>query len=242
MQFSALINEQLLADYLVEAKVGRFAEPGFISRCAIFEPAVDRQLFHSVERKISRRQLLFYARPNDFRNLFGMGFEALSAAVSNPLFKGGNWRFVAVGATHLLGKIAVGGRIALGDGQFLDPAPWLNFEDYAKIIRESDILLCPMLSPHTSYPVLEMAASHKIVVTNTFGSKTAERLCQISTNIIATAPTAEAIRDGLFVAAGRVASGTISSRDIALPTTWREALMNTVTKAGDMFREASKPD
>ena len=63
MPFRALINEHLLADYLADAKVGRFAEPGFLSRCAIFEPAVDRQHFHPVDKKDSRRQLLFYARP-----------------------------------------------------------------------------------------------------------------------------------------------------------------------------------
>jgi O-antigen biosynthesis protein len=238
MPFRALINEQLLADYLTEAKIGRFGEPGFVSRCAVFEPAVDRRLFHPVEKKGSRRQLLFYARPNEVRNLFGIGFEALSAAASDPLFKDADWRFIAIGSSHLMGKIAVGGRIALGGGQFLDPAPWLNFEDYAQLIRESDILLCPMMSPHTSYPVLEMAASAKTVVTNTFGSKTEERLRRISSNIIATAPTVEAMRDSLIAAAGRVAAGAPASTDIALPATWRTALQDTVAKAGDMFREA----
>jgi O-antigen biosynthesis protein len=238
MQFRALINEQLLADYLAEAKIGRFAEPGFVSRCAIFEPAVDRRLFHPVEKKDSRRQLLFYARPNEPRNLFGIGFEALSAAAGHPLFKDAEWRFVAIGATHLMGKIAVGGRIALAAGQFLHLAPWLTFEDYAQLIRESDILLCPMMSPHTSYPVLEMAASAKTVVTNTFGSKTEERLRRISSNIIATAPTVEAMRDSLVAAAGQVADGAVARTDIALPTAWRLALQDTVAKASDMFRDA----
>ena len=106
------------------------------------------------------------------------------------------------------------------------------------MVRESDILLCPMLSPHTSYPVLEQAACGNIVVTNSFGSKTQERLSRVSPNIIAPAPTAEAIRFGLIAAAGRVASGAPASTDIALPTTWRTALQGTVAKAGDMFREA----
>lgn len=128
--------------------------------------------------------------------------------------------------------------MALGDGEFLHLAPWLNFKEYAQLIRESDVLLCPMLSPHTSYPVLEMAASAKTVVTNTFGSKTEERLRRISPNIIATAPTVEAIRDGLIAAAERVTSGWTASTGIALPTDWRQALQTTVAKARDMFREA----
>ena len=238
MHFRALINEQFLADYLSETKIGRFAEPGFLSRCAIFEPAVDRQLFRPAEKTGSGRQLLFYARPNDFRNLFAIGLEALSAAVSYPLFKDADWQFVAIGASHLLGKIAVGGRIALGAGQFLQLAPWLNFEDYARTIRESDIMLCPMMSPHTSYPVLEVAACGKIAVTNVFGSKTEERLRGISTNIIAAAPTVEAIRDGLITAARRLASGATPSTDLALAATWRIALQGTVAMAGEMFHEA----
>ena len=76
------------------------------------------------------------------------------------------------------------------------------------------------------------------VVTNTFGSKTEERLRRISSNIIATAPTVEAMRDSLIAAAGRVAAGAPASTDIALPATWRTALQDTVAKAGDMFREA----
>ena len=52
----------------------------------------------------SRRQLLFYARPNDLRDLFGIGFEAFSAAVSHPLFQDTDWRFFAIGANHLMGR------------------------------------------------------------------------------------------------------------------------------------------
>ena len=242
MRFRAVINERLLADHMTENRIGRFADPGFISRCAVFEPAVDRRLFYPVETTGSPRQLLFYAR-HELRNLYGIGFEALRAATSHPLFADGNWRFVAIGASESRGKsgtfgTALGGRLALSGAQFLHAAPWLTYEDYARMIRESDILLSLMLSPHTSYPVLEMAACGKIAVTNTFGNKTEERLTAISTNIIAASPTVEAIRDGLISAAARLASGSIASTDIALPSDWHTALRDTVVATREMFREA----
>jgi O-antigen biosynthesis protein len=242
MRFRAVINERLLADHMTENRIGRFADPGFISRCVVFEPAVDRRLFYPVETTGSPRQLLFYAR-HELRNLYGIGFEALRAATSHPLFADGNWRFVAIGASESRGKsgtfgTALGGRLVLSGAQFLHAAPWLTYEDYARMIRESDILLSLMLSPHTSYPVLEMAACGKIAVTNTFGSKTEERLTAISTNIIAASPTVEAIRDGLISAAARLASGSTASTDIVLPSDWHTALRDTVVGTREMFREA----
>jgi O-antigen biosynthesis protein len=243
MQFRALINERFLADHMTENRIGRFADPGFISRCSVFEPAVDRRLFYSIETTGSPRQLLFYARPSEFRNLYGIGFEALRAATNHPLFAHANWRFVAIGSSESRGKsgtfgTALGGRLPLSGAQFLYAAPWLTYEDYARTIRESDILLSLMLSPHTSYPVLEMAACGKIAVTNTFGSKTEERLTAISTNIIAVSPTVEAIRDGLISAAARLASGSTASPDIALPSDWHTTLRDTVVATREMFREA----
>ena len=64
-------------------------------------------------------------------------------------------------------------------------------------MRESDILLSLMLSPHPSYPPLEMAASGGLVVTTSFGNKSAKALASLSANIIAVPPTLEDIEAGL---------------------------------------------
>jgi hypothetical protein len=47
MDFRAVINEQFLADYLCESRAGRFADPSFMGRCAVFQAAVDGDFFHS---------------------------------------------------------------------------------------------------------------------------------------------------------------------------------------------------
>jgi glycosyltransferase involved in cell wall biosynthesis len=230
MPYRALINEQLLAQYLVGTGTGRFAETGFVECCAIFEPAVDRQLFHPVERLGSTRTLLFYARPNQPRNLFGIGFEALCAASAHPVFAETDWRYLAIGGGSL-------GRMSLGDGRFLEPTPWMSYEDYAGLMREADVLLCPMLSPHTSYPVLEMAACRGIAVTNSFGSKTAERLHELSRGIVAEAPSVEAMTDALLKAASGAACEGSNGTGITLPGDWHTALQATIDAARQMVQD-----
>jgi hypothetical protein len=104
-------------------------------------------------------------------------------------------------------------------------APWSDYKGYADLLRSADILLCLMMSPHTSYPVLEMAACGGLVVTNSFACKTAERLQQISPNIIAAHLTIEGIEAALIDAAMRVAAaGYDRAAPLALPGTWEESM------------------
>lgn len=77
--------------------------------------------------------------------------------------------------------------ITLAPGKVLTPAPWADYAGYGRQLRDADVLLCPMLSPHTSYPVLEMAASGGLAVTNTHATKTAAALRALSANIVAAA-------------------------------------------------------
>src|SRR5205807_8701042 len=85
----------------------------------------------------------------------------------------------------------------LGRGAVLRPAPWLDLHGYAAQMRRADLLLSPMLSPHPSYPPLEMAASGGLAVTTAYANKTAEALSAPSRNIIAVEPTIEAMAEGL---------------------------------------------
>ena len=228
MSYHALINEQLLADYLAATGTGRFADPSFLATCGVFEPAVDQRLFYPVEPVPGLKRLLFYARPGNDRNLFGIGFEALRAATEHPLFANAGWRFVSIGDSSL-------GPMPLGGGRVLEPAPWLSYDEYGKLIRESDILLCPMLSPHTSYPVLEMGACRGSAVTNTFGPKTQARLEAMSAGIIAGLPTIEGLRDALLAAA-RASGGNQEARHSRiLPSEWPTALARAVWTVQDLF-------
>ena len=231
MRFKALINEQMLADHFSETKTGLFANPEFLSECTIFKPAVDRKLFYPERAGGVRKHLLFYARPSRPRNLFGIGFEALSAASRLQPFSDEDWSFTSIGDASL-------GPMDLGGGRTLEPASWLSFRDYARQMREADILLCPMLSPHTSYPVLEMAACRGIAVTNTFGTKTKAGLAAVSPRIVADEPTAQALANCLVQAAKAVSDATSPHVDVDLPPDWQAALGDAVLAARSMFESA----
>jgi|GEM_PF-552638 len=224
-----LINTSLLYDYLVENKIGRFIEADYLARCLVFEPAIQPDNFYYKSRTVGRRTLLFYARPtNGIRNLFENGVAAIQFAIHKGLIDPEEWSFIGMGeAFH---------PINLGRGATLECAPWLGFDDYATQMRRADILLSLMLSPHPSYPPLEMAACGGIVVTNAYANKTAERMAQISANIITAEPTITALADAIRQAVGRLPDTTSrqAGAQLGLPSTWDESferLMPALTQA-----------
>jgi hypothetical protein len=220
LDFVPVFNEQFLQDYFAQVAIGRFADPAFVRSSLVFEPAVDRAVFFPpAQARSGRRRLLFYARPTNHRNLFGLGMRALQSIVTHPVFADGDWEFLAIGSRGSLPDLD------LGHGRMMRCAPWSDYKGYADLLRSADILLCLMMSPHTSYPVLEMAACGGLVVTNSFACKTAERLQQISPNIIAAHLTIEGIEAALIDAAMRVAAaGYDRAAPLALPGTWEESM------------------
>ncbi len=239
LDFVPVINERLLFDFLTDQSIGRFAEKNFAARALVFEPAIDARVFHPPEGpKANRpRRLLFYARPTNARNLLGLGLAALRQAIADGAFADSTWEFLAIGGRGSLPDLDLGG------GYTLRPAPWRDYNGYAQQLRDADILLCPMLSPHTSYPVLEMAASGGLVVTNSFASKTATRLAAISADILAPKPTIEGFTAALTDAATRVRAGRTAGGRPALPTDWDSALAPVTAAMAQVFRAMTEsPD
>ena len=218
MPMRAIVNEPFLETLLCERRIGRFGDPTM--QHATFLPAVDRSVFRP--RRADRtpgaaRRLVFYARPKNPRNLFEIGLRALRQAAADGVFDTGPWEFVAVGRELP--------ELPLSERHVLRAQPWLSYEAYGELLGSSDILLSLMLSPHTSYPPLEMAATGGLVVTNTYGPKTAESLAAISPSILAAAPEV----DALVAALRQAAEASIpATPDVRLPATWDEALAEVV--------------
>jgi len=218
-----VINTRLLLDHLVRESTGCYADPKFSANALWFEPALDRSYYYpdpGRPRQSGKKTLLFYARPSVARrNLFEIGVVALRQAVASGVIDKDNWEVWAMGE-----KLAP---VALGNGVFLNPLPWLSFDAYAERVRTADLLLSLMLSPHPSYPPLEMAASGKLAVTNSFSVKTAKRMRAFSPNIIVAEPTAESVAAALENAAGRINAGLPSydpSGAVALSSNWDDSL------------------
>lgn len=230
LDFWPVFNEALLAEHMLAQPFGRLDAPETRARATIFEPAVEERLFHPpAGERAGPRRLLFYARPTNSRNLFGLAMLALRQASAAPEFAG--WEFLSIGGRGGVPPLALAG------GHRLEPAPWLDYAGYARSLREADVLLCPMLSPHTSYPVLEMAASGGLSVTNSFANKTQAALEALSDNIVARAPTVEAMAEGLVEAARRVNAGRVRSSSINLPRDWALSLDPAAARIARIFAE-----
>jgi hypothetical protein len=128
----------------------------------------------------------------------------------------------------------------LGRGLGMTNVPWLALDEWARYLRGSTLLLSLMLSPHTSYPPLEMAACGGTAITNTFESKTAAALAAISPRIIGVAPEPEALAEALARAAGEP-DGAVEAAPgpppVALPGTWDEAFRDVVPWLARAVRE-----
>ena len=229
MDFWPIINQSLLAEFLFSQPFGRLQDAATRARAVVFEPAVDATLFHPPPLGTRRpRRLLFYARPNNTRNMFGLGLMALREIAQSPAFEG--WEFIAVGGRGSVPEMALGG------GHRLQVGPWVDYAGYANLLRDADLLLCPMLSPHTSYPVLEMAACGGIAITNEFSVKTRARLGAMSRNIHAVEPTLEGFVGGLTAAARIVNSGMPRIAALDAHRDWGAALDPAARRIGKIIR------
>jgi hypothetical protein len=233
MPMRGIVNESFLERYLRDARVGQFADDAWPRQT--FMPAVDRGVFRPgrADRPVGApRRLVFYARPRNPRNLFEIGLRVLRVAAAAGVFDGAEWEFVAVGQDLP--------DLPLSDRHVLRGQTWMPYEAYGALLGSSDVLLSLMLSPHTSYPPLEMAATGGLVVTNIFGPKTPEALSAISPLIRAAAPDVDALVGVLSSAVAELARqgpDVAASTSIAVPATWDEALADVVPWVADQILE-----
>lgn len=164
----AVFNTRLLADY--------FDLQGLAyQRRFVFEPTLNDGLRQALENlranpQPRQRRIVIYARPSTPRNAFELVCEALRAwGWSDPA--SASWEVVAVGeltADLNLGPVTLR---ALGK---------LDLSAYAELLATSAVGVSLMVSPHPSYPPLEMSAFGMGVVTNSFANK---NLAEFSPNI-----------------------------------------------------------
>ena len=119
--------------------------------------------------------------------------------ISSRLIDNDHWEILAMGE-----KIKP---IHLTNDVYLTPLQWKGFNDYSKLMREADLLLSLMLSPHPSYPPLEFSASGNLVVTNSYSVKTPEKLEEYSKNIMVADPTTASVTSILEKALLRINLG-----------------------------------
>lgn len=169
-----LINTKLLFDHLRANGMAHLE-----SRGSWFEPAFPASVYTPRKRADNgKRRFVFYARPNNLRNLFYMGLRVIDAAISQRVLNPEEWDIILVGKDIP--------DLVFSDGVVPQRMQNLSWADYSDLVGTADLGLSLMCTPHPSYPPLDMAACGAVVVTNTFGNK--QNLCFYSDNILCAAP------------------------------------------------------
>ncbi len=211
-----IVNSELLYRHLAE---GPDALPNIARQGIWFEPAFPTEHYYDdpSARAGGVRNFLFYARPNNLRNLYWRGLEAIADAIEDGTLAPEDWRFTFVGRdlSDVLLPRSVRPRL-------LENLPW---PEYAELVRRAHVGMALMDTPHPSYPPLDMAASGVVAITNRFGIK--RDLNCYSENIICVEPSVEGLRQGIARAVAIASDETLRSANYArsrLERSWENAL------------------
>lgn len=159
----AVFNSSLLKDFF-NNKDFKFTEEYY------FEPRLNSSLkkylipFEMMKKK---KKILVYGRPSVARNAFSIIVEMLRVWVwiqPNPT----EWEIISAGEQH--------NDLDIGNGVVIKSKGKMSLDDYANELKESAIGVSLMISPHPSYPPLEMSHFGMLVLTNSYENKDLSKL------------------------------------------------------------------
>ncbi len=192
----AIFSTEFLRDYFRQNGIGVFAEglEAGERHSIVFQNAITPIVGVTLKDMANRspKRLLFYARPEPHaaRNMFELGVIALMKAIETGYFNA-EWEF------HGIGTAEKSRSIELSGGFHMQLVPRQSQDEYREFLRDHDLGLSLMYTPHPSLVPIEMASAGMLVVTNTVANKTKDLLRAISPNIIAVEPTIEGVMLGL---------------------------------------------
>lgn len=147
-----------------------------------FEPVLNeglKQVLDKLDIFKKKKQILIYGRPSVQRNAFELIIESLKIWV----WKQSNvneWKIYSVGEKHP--------DIQLGNEMKVESLGKLSLDEYANLMAESYLGISLMISPHPSYPPLEMSTFGMKVITNNFANKDISSFNEniVSLNVLST--------------------------------------------------------
>jgi hypothetical protein len=155
----ALINSEELANFLSERY--HFANVGHLP----FE--LHPQLAQMVKPQKPRRLILVYGRPSVQRNCFELLVEGLRVWQARQPQRNGAFEIVFAGEEFAPDR--------LSELQNARTTGKMAIEQYAEMLSEAAIGVSLMVSPHPSYPPLEMAYAGCITISNAYERKDPSR-------------------------------------------------------------------
>jgi hypothetical protein len=212
----AIINSEELFNFFTNHYAG--------FRTEYYVPyAVNKRLRDQFRSIPKERIIVVYARPGTPRNCFEILVDGLCLWQQADPIVARSWQIVAAGETF---EPWLARRVAN-----FDIVGKMTLSDYANILSRAAVGISLMMSPHPSYPPLEMAEAGVITVTNVHEGKD---LSARSENIISIAIlTAESLAQHVVEAVSRASMGIGKPgkfRDIA-PIACRGAIFSASTVA-----------
>ncbi|MGU3341861.1 hypothetical protein ACLBXJ_28110 [Methylobacterium mesophilicum] len=153
-----VVNSRLLFDHFLRSDAFNVAKD-----VLWFEPAFSESSYYRDDKNLQKRQFMFYARPNNDRNLFYRGLEVIEKVLDRGIISMQEWEISFVGSNIPPIKLPGGFPV-----QIYNNIPW---SEYIDIVRKIDLGLCLMYTPHPSYPPLDIVACGGVAVTNKFENK-----------------------------------------------------------------------
>ncbi|MDR2574380.1 MAG: hypothetical protein LBC94_08600 [Desulfovibrio sp.] len=161
----AVINSAWLAEHL--KKHGHAFAREYVLTPSL-NPAIAAWLrkmnFRLLPKDSGQTIILFYGRPGMARNCFETGLETLSRFFAElPPSGRGRFSALSAGLPHE--------DVPLAEGAMLKSLGRLSIQNYIALLARAHVGLSLMISPHPSYPPLEMALFGLPTVTTDYGVK-----------------------------------------------------------------------
>ena len=156
---TAVFNSLQLKDF--------FVQKGYcFSDVYFFEPCMNKELsiyLKQLPQIINKEKIiLLYGRPGTPRNAFELIISALMIwSVSFDCSY--EWKVISLGEKH--------NDIVLENNVIIDSRGKVSLSEYASLMSKAYIGISLMVSPHPSYPPLEMASFGIKVITNNYENK-----------------------------------------------------------------------
>jgi lipopolysaccharide biosynthesis protein/GT2 family glycosyltransferase len=151
----AIVNSEELANYLN----ARYAlKEAYVLRFAI-NPSIEKTLKLQPRERI----ILVYGRMGARRNAFGVLCAGIAQWQQAEPTIAAEWRIISAGEDFNPRSVR--------QVKNLEVAGKLSLKNYAEMLGKASVGISLMLSPHPSYPPLEMASAGMRVITNSFEGK-----------------------------------------------------------------------
>jgi len=206
------------------------AYPQIFRSSVLFEPVFRRdETRHFLPKKTYN--LFFYARMTNPRNLFWFGMQIIDDCFRKGVLDPREWNIYLAGDDSIPPVEFFGGISAVNLGI-------LSWQEYHDFLKNVDLGVCLIYTPHPGYPVFDVASAGGVAVTNKLYAKTA---FPCSANIIACDLSVDAFMDGMQKAAALAKDGVTRRNNYLhqdISCSWNESLVDVIS----FFKEEAQGD